>query len=248
MKIGEMVDLNSEDLDEWNHLRNIHIKNSYLYRLDMFLTEYKKNLHFTNKMKKSKNVDNQRKKLFKIDKKLFELQFFIPFIHLNSDYKTYIENKEFKLLKNGNIIVLEDEIKSAELEMIELAHNKLTEYLKVLLKDKRRINIRKHLILSNIDALSPKDHLAYSYLYRLNKSLFSIDPFDTEKIYFSLSNIPTIPGLIFKSTINHKVHKKRDNDNMENIEVFIDIDDILKASEIELKSAHKLLSEYLKKK
>lgn len=246
MRIGDVVQLNVDDINNnFEYTKIKHMRYSYLYRLDIFLTEYKKNLRF--KSNRSKNIESQQKKILKMDKKLFELQFYIPFIHLNMDVETLIENKEFKLNKNVNIMILEDLINSAEISILELAHNKLTEYQKLLLQDKRRVSIRKNPILSNINILTDKDHLAYSYLYKLNYTLMNHNIYNNNNNdTCDFTKLPEIPGLIFKKTINNKIHRIRSNDKKENTEIIIDIDDILKASEEELKLAHKILFEYLK--
>lgn len=242
--VGDSKRLHVDSLDEWEYLKARHIKNSYLYRLDVFLTEYKKSLHPGIRSDvKSKDILSQKKKIIRIDKKLLELQFYVPFIHLNIDSKTLVSNNEFKLTKNVNIMILEEDIKKADVNIIELAHDKLTSYQKLLMSDKRRVNIKKNLILSNLNKLTVKDYLAYSYIYRLKDMLYVKNTDKTTN--FDFSSIPSIPGLIFKSTVNRKVHKKKGN-KVENIEIIIDVNDIMKASEDELKHAHKILSEYLR--
>lgn len=237
MKIGDITQV-SIDKTEDNAMFQInkHIKNAYLYRLDTFLTEYKKNLHFNIRCKNIKNIENQRKKILKIDKKIFELQFAVPFIHLNIDTETRIENQEFKINKSVNIMILEDEINSSNIEVIKLSHEKLTNYLKLIFEDKRKVNMKKNIILANVSILTNKDYLAYSYLYKLNKFLETNNKFSC-----NIADMPNIPGLIFKSTI-HKKFNKNNNFNEESMDIIIDIPDILKASENELQHAHKILS------
>lgn len=238
MKIGDITQFYIDKTKDNEIVQNSrHIKNAYLYRLDVFLTEYKRNLHFNIKSKNIKNIENQQKKILRIDKKIFELQFAIPFIHLNIDTETKIENQKFKINKNVNIMILEDEINNADIDTIKLCHDKLTNYLKTIFNDKRRINFKKNIVLSNTSILTNKDYLAYSYLYKLNKFLETNNK-------CNITDMPNIPGLIFKSTLHRKFNK---NFNEESMDIIVDIPDILKASEDELKHAHKVLSNYLYK-
>ena len=83
--IAEFVD------DKSKRIKIDHLHNSLLYRLYCILDAFNNRFDLN---KKSNSSHVGKLEIKRLDSKLLDLQFFIPFIHINIDIKTSIENGE----------------------------------------------------------------------------------------------------------------------------------------------------------